>query len=546
MGSKVRQRTKLILAAIIVAIFTELVGCSSKAAPAKTLPPLGAPRATPLTAVLLPDKSQARVRAFQEKGGLSEAGAGFLALTRLDMVSTHENLYEFTATFPTNTQAKLTLRVIPGQKYKPSADERALPGTQTLDPQLTHAVKGGDYTAKLQYYVPEGTPLSGLADTRPGRTLLYRRIAPPSGTLAAYTGRSPSYGTGRHPQSDGDMSVLLVQLETVLVDARSELWGTIEEALLKEGLNADVGNPLGTTADSALDVIEALDMSVEYKEMMGQLDELQAEAENPTNPLTQKAYAEDPGVKQGIMDEIASARSELQWDTAVAYLNLELSVALGLFGSPVLSIAASPITTWNAETIKKLMRERIGNIRKMITNGIFNPSPTPTDSRDSDVIVPTENPDRTLPPGTWLASYYGTQVDETDTYTFTLNDSGAFTFTVGPDFQIRGTGKGSVSLQSVTDHGRTIANGSYSFEVTGVAFRGQIIELHFSRPTEIAKGDSTINDRQEPMPYETSINGPTVPRGSLALKSGESLTEELQETYPDGVKTTRKATLMIK
>jgi len=254
------------------------------------------------------------------------------------------------------------------------------------------------------------------------------------------------------------------------------------------------------------------------------------------------------------MNEIESARAEMKWDAAVAYLNLELEVALGLVGSPALSIAALPVTKWNAETIEQIMRERINNISKMITRGSFRTDVPPTSTSE-----PTRSPSSTtstdssgddkLPPGTWLATYQAMSRDEHYNSTITYTDDGAFTFSVGRDFQISGTGRGHISLDIVTKDGRTEARADYSFTVSGVAFMGKITDLRFTRPTEIMKGTSTINDRHEPMPYSTSIPGPMVPKvlnQSLMLKSGESLTEQKNLTQDDGVRTTETRMLTIK
>jgi hypothetical protein len=105
-----------------------------------------------------------------------------------------------------------------------------------------------------------------------------------------------------------------------------------------------------------------------------------------------------------------------------------------------------------------------------------------------------------------------------------------------------------MSLKIDSINGRTEAQADYSFAVTGVAFMGKITELHFTRPTEIMKGTSTINDRHESMPYETSVPGPMVPKvlkESLMLKSGESLTTEQNLTQDDGVRTSETRTLII-
>ncbi len=538
----------IFLGALVSLLVLFISGCSSEAKPAPSSP-AGTNMATPLSAVLLPDTGASRVSEFRSKGNLNLAGATFLAAGKLEVNSPAKNLYQFTATFPANTIANITIKLTPNKKYLPTADERAMTGEQAYNAKLTHAATGKTYNMKLQYFLPQGTlPAAFKGGPKiAALPLVLQAVKAFQGQLAVYGSANADYGSGRLEQGSGDLSGVMVELTAVLIEGGKQLAGTVEEFLFNMGLK-DVGSPIGTTWDSALNVVEALNMSSEYQDMVAELDELQAEAENPTNPLTQKAYAEDPNAKQQILDEIADARSELKWDTLVDYLNTEISVGLGLLGSPALSLAAAPITTWNSDTIKQLMHERIKIIRKMITTGVFKVDRSSnsggTDSSGNNGY--TDGSGATpLPPGTWMASYESSIQEESDTDKTFYTDKGSFAFKVGPDFQITGTGRGNIALQILTDHGTTDGQATYSYSVSGVAMLGRILELHFTRPAETIKGSSTINDRHEPEPYETSIPGPMVPKGSMLLESGETLKEALDETRPDGVRSIQSRTLTI-
>jgi len=305
-------------------------------------------------------------------------------------------------------------------------------------------------------------------------------------------------------------------------------------------------NPFGTAVDSGLSVVEALNMSVEYQEMVAELDDLQAEAENPTNPLTKKAYAEDPSVRQAILDEIADARAQIKMDCLVDYLNTEISVAIGLLSMARLSIAVAPITAWNSKTIKQVMRERVRNVRKMITRGIFSTKPPGETSDSTD--TGSYSPPPELPPGTWLASYEYVHRSDSGTSKATYTDQGTMTFTVGADFQLTGTGRGhKTMLILLHNEQRTEAKGDYSFTVTGTAVFGVLGSLYFSSVPGRMEGYSTINDKGTPESYATSIGGPMSPSvvgKGLKLQSGESLVEE--ETYDDGADNYVKRVLIIR
>ena len=94
---------KPVLAVILAASFS-LSACSPKTAPQGSRA-TSALRATPISAVLEPDGSASRVSQFQTKGNLRLAGATFLALTRLESVSTHEDVYQFKVTCPADIRA---------------------------------------------------------------------------------------------------------------------------------------------------------------------------------------------------------------------------------------------------------------------------------------------------------------------------------------------------------------------------------------------------------------------------------------------------------
>jgi hypothetical protein len=139
---------QVFLPALAILLVLVITGCSSGA---KSTP------STPISAVLYPDKSVLRINEFQNKGNLSLMGATFLALTKLEVTSSDNNFYNFVATFPTNTKANITLRMIPNQKYTPKAEELiANPGGQILSAGLTYSMTGTTLNLKLAYFLPQG------------------------------------------------------------------------------------------------------------------------------------------------------------------------------------------------------------------------------------------------------------------------------------------------------------------------------------------------------------------------------------------------------
>jgi hypothetical protein len=167
---------------------------------------------------------------------------------------------------------------------------------------------------------------------------------------------------------EGEESGAAVVFEATLKEFGKEVVSTFEEAV-REGLGAAEGSaaaeehgpnsPSSTVLRSGLDVIESADMFYENRELTEELNEIEELAREPTNPLTEKAYEEDPGLKQAILDEIADVRSELQWNTAAQFMNKEL-VGIGgylstvVIKNPLLGVGMSGVGEWNSKTLKQV------------------------------------------------------------------------------------------------------------------------------------------------------------------------------------------------
>ncbi len=475
------MRTTLLVALAVVGVI--VVSC---AAPT----PTPTPTAAPISFTLLPDASLNRVKEFRDKGNLSFVGATFLALTKLEVTSSDKNLYKFVATFPTNTTADMIIRMTPDQKYTPTPEEAAAsPGRQSYNARLTHTITGDTYQSKVEYFLPNGVlPVSFDGSLQPALP-----------QLIAIRGADTFYGTRQLAADGGEQTGIVVAFEVAINQGGQEFVGVAEESITTivqflKGEKITEGNPLTTTATSALDVVEALNMSGEYQDMVAELNELQASAENPTNPLTRKAYEEDPSVKQRILDEIADARAELKGDTAVLYLNKLASVGLGLAGSPLLSIAVSPVADWTSKTLTQLMKDRVKDIRKMVTTGTGSLTPKPGSGGTGDTggtgyIKEDEDKERSkLKPGTWLATYEGMHksVGNYAGHGTTITDKGRITFTVMADSveqpSVEGTGQGHLTYHDVGFEGDYDGKIDYTFSVLGYAECGMVYLIAAEKP----------------------------------------------------------------
>jgi hypothetical protein len=540
---KLNQVFLAVLAILLVLVIT---GCNSGA---KSTP------SAPISAVLSPDKSVSRINEFQNKGNLSLMGATFLALTKLEFTSSDKNLYNFGATFPTNTKADITLRMTPNQKYTPTAEElSANQGGQILNAGLTYGMTGTTLNLKLAYFLPQGALSASIDSLKPAVSpLLVTKSAVPLQYLpVVYRDTSPRYDARIFADGAGEQNGTTIDFVVALTEAGKEFVSAAEEVLMQEGFGLK-GNPLSTTASSALDVVEALNTSAEYQDLVGQLDELQAQAENPTNALTEKAYAQDPGLKERIMNEIADVRTELKCDAAAQYLNSEISVAAGLLGIPALSVAIAPVVDWNSKTLKQLMQERVNNIRNMVNTGYFNPRPGSTGTGNTGNSGSSGNTGSSgstevggLKPGTWVATYEGMnkQVLTPVGSTVTITDKGTITFTVMADSTVVGDGRGHFAYHMVGPDQHSDGETDYSFSVAGSAVGGDVYLGLASVPSPMT---FPLVWTPKDGPQETSatvLAGPVLPQGALKLKSGGTL-QSHQDNSAGGVQITETRSLTI-
>ena len=337
----------------------------------------------------------------------------------------------------------------------------------------------------------------------------------------------------------------MVALDVTLNQAGKEFVSAVQEAGTKAAFGVE-GNPLGTAQSSALDVVEALNTSADYQDLVTQLDQLQAQAENPINPLTQQAYADDPSVRQNILNEIEAARTELQCDTAAQFFNTEISVGAGLLGMPELSIAIAPIVDWNNRTLRQIMLERVANIRNMITVGTGSMAPHPVPSSIETTVADWGTDRSTLPPGTWLAAWEGSIIE---VYTalgskMTVTDRGTMTFKLNADSSITGTATGHFIYHLETPDAVTDGETDYTFPVGGMIMTGELYLSIGGLPVPMTFPIVWTPKDGKP---ETSVYlvGPMLAQGAIKLKSGETL-QQNQDNTNEGIRSTQNRTLTIK
>jgi len=450
-------------------------------------------------ATLAPDTSAARIAAYESQGGLSHAGAAFLALSRVDYLKSEKNAYRFVAAFPTGMTTDVTIKVTPNKPYAASPEEAAA-GSRggPHDATLTHSVAGKTLTLRFDYVLPGGAVPAAYRG-RPQRAV--PRLASRRGTASApvrwtmypvaTTGPQdtratlPQYSPPSGAQSTGGVGVTI---EAIFTQAGKEGIGKIDEAMwesmgIEEFKGKKVGGIAAGTACAALDIVEAFNTRFEYKELMKELDELLEAAENPTNNLTKDAYAKDPGLKDRIIYDIANVRSEVMQAFAVQYTNSVVGGAAGLIKvvGPLVSIAIAPLTSYTSNALKEFVQERMRAIRNQVTTGFVSnrqpAPPTPASGMQTGKVdcSPEVNTERPLT-GTWTAMYQGTheEFDGEGKLLKSITEKGTISFTVNGD-QVSGDGTGQASYDLTAYEGKTSGTATYKFDVGGYVKDGKLL-----------------------------------------------------------------------
>jgi hypothetical protein len=166
---------------------------------------------------------------------------------------------------------------------------------------------------------------------------------------------------------DGSLLLADASLFDVTVDwILKKVESTIRDNAIKSVLQSVVPKQVGTimkiikagfTVEKGVKVFDELDTLLEA------LDKLAECAENPTNPLTQKQYQEDPGAKDRVLEQIAEARREIIANSIVIQLGVLNGFAAG-FGPKWLGYVIGPGTAWSKATLDQINKDRLAEIQR--------------------------------------------------------------------------------------------------------------------------------------------------------------------------------------
>ncbi len=272
--------------------------------------------------------------------GLEPGEAEFLALTtlRADVLDAHS--YRVVATFPSGDEAEFTISLQPDQAGDPEHLE------------MTHEVVGGDFQFRLAYVVPwDEIPSDLHEDIRAGGTALGTDVV-----LALAPAQVAS-------DRDGVGVVVTAVVKQIYSQTSSDTARIIQERL---GDRLDVTTTLRMLRGLE-SVGNALTTSAEYQDVVRELDAIEECAGNPTNPITQRAYRDDPAYRQRVLDQVSATRSEVKANAAVLYLSHLIKTGSSLIRTvPALGFIVGPGTAWSKQALNDVTRRLIDDLRKNV------------------------------------------------------------------------------------------------------------------------------------------------------------------------------------
>jgi len=286
------------------------------------------------------DYDQARVDELLAEG-FSEGEALFLALTKVEGKAVGDDRVRITNTFPTGNQAVIDIRIVPADTGDPDSLK------------VKTGPAGKDFKFSLDYFVSyDAIPV----DAQPAVAL--------GGDAAGPVASVASFGV---PTQGGDDPHGVQVLVQGLVDqARGDKVDAFVEELDKKLKNPKL-DKLNKKLKGALVANDLLDMGLTLAGLMAELDALEECAKNPTKTLTKKAYKENPGERDRILKQIADARAEIKGNSAANVIGAVNSAGSGLIkGVPWLGYVIGPGTAWAKETMDKINREHVDDIKKSV------------------------------------------------------------------------------------------------------------------------------------------------------------------------------------
>lgn len=269
---------------------------------------------------------------------LDPEAAAYLAGAKAQVLGQNKNSAHLLFTFSDGATAEENITLQPDQPYSPSPVElaaAAMNGSQVYNVKFSAAADGTDkLQITLQYWVP-------------------------------YTSLSPDIQQAIRTQTSADFFQLVPEAH-----AQPGMAG------VGVGIVFGVGKQAG---GAAIGIWSAMGKKGQNQQWMNQLAALQNCVQNPTNPVTQAAYAQNPAYQQQTLSGIQNAQSSVQQVTAARFLAQLNATAGGLVGGPF-GLALGGLTYLNDMALQDVANQEILDAAKNVPQCQPPNQPQPTAS----------------------------------------------------------------------------------------------------------------------------------------------------------------------
>ncbi len=284
------------------------------------------------------------LRAALVAEGVDEAAALFLAMTSVDAREIDDRHARIVEEFPGGTRAVIDVRITPV-----SAADAAAP------PELTTQSSSRRFAFSFEYVVP----LDGI----PGDVRSAMRVVAP-GPVVTTAPASVVWARATSAPAAGDTSGVQVAVKAVATKYVSNQASDYVKQL--DGKTGGRGDLLKLLKAKAA-VEEAAALGDEFDAMNKRIDELEDCAKNPTNPLTKKAYREDPKALDRILDQVESTRQAIKDNTTVGFIAMMNKTASGVIkNAPWLGYVVSAGTAWSKDALNQVNQELLDQLEKAV------------------------------------------------------------------------------------------------------------------------------------------------------------------------------------
>jgi len=286
-----------------------------------------------------PNIDPALVSRLMAEEELSQDAATLIAQIDTQIKDYDSTYLNYEQTLPGQAAWDVQIRAIPDQVHAPTEAElqaAAASGNKVYDMSYSFEDIGGVPQLTMRYFVPYEAMSEEL------RASLQSQTPPATAAMTAFLPHAEA--------SEG---------------ASGAVFETVIKGIVKEGLGkiSDKFGPILSALGNAIDIAKLKDARSHFSE----LDSLEACANNPTNPLTKKAFAENPEEMQKTLDSLKEARAEVTEITAVRALNLAAKTGAKFTGASAGGkIFLDSVAKWNDKTLEQVSERWMDDARKAV------------------------------------------------------------------------------------------------------------------------------------------------------------------------------------